>query len=124
MEKASDQPRHAMDEGCVFYSTHVEYNNQISMSVTMDSSTDEAAIENIHKVLLDSIGLHITKLIKFGSYGAVHTDDLKADCLYIVKFIKLSCTLQYDVVVNDKAIVAGSLACSAHYTSPAQKKFS
>eukprot|EP00957_Ditylum_brightwellii_P119766 9137754-Ditylum_brightwellii.AAC.1 len=64
----------------------------------------------------------MAELIKIGSYGAVNTNDPKADEFYIVKFVEYSHTLQSDVVINDEAIMAGSLICSAHYMNPAQEK--
>eukprot|EP00957_Ditylum_brightwellii_P013695 1032395-Ditylum_brightwellii.AAC.1 len=74
----------------------------------MDSSTDEAVMEEIHKVLLDLIDLHITMLIKIGVHGAVNTDEPGADGFYIVQFIGCPHTLQADVVVNDEVIAVGS----------------
>eukprot|EP00957_Ditylum_brightwellii_P113657 8665253-Ditylum_brightwellii.AAC.1 len=79
------------------------------MDFTMDSSTNETAIQDVHKVLWDSIGLHMAELMKNGSYGAFNTDDPKADGLYIVKFVEHPHTFQSDVVVNNEAIGAGSL---------------
>eukprot|EP00957_Ditylum_brightwellii_P101169 7709815-Ditylum_brightwellii.AAC.1 len=118
---ASEQPRYASVEDCIFYSIIDECNNWMIMDFTIDSSTDDVEIEDVHKVLLDSIGFHMAELIKIGSYGAVNTDDPKADGFYIVKFVEFPHTLQSDVV-NDKVIVAGSLVCSAHYMSPVQEK--
>eukprot|EP00957_Ditylum_brightwellii_P127729 9740765-Ditylum_brightwellii.AAC.1 len=92
------------------------------MDCTMDSLTDEADIEDVHKVLLDSIGLQMADLIKIGLYGAFNTNDPKANGFYIVKFVEHPHTLQSDVVKNDKVIVAGSLVCSTHYMSSAQEK--
>eukprot|EP00957_Ditylum_brightwellii_P205952 15346111-Ditylum_brightwellii.AAC.1 len=89
---------------------------------TMDSSTDEVDIKDVHKVLLDSIGLYMTELISIDSYGAVNTDDPRADGVCIVKFVDCPHIFEADAVVNDEFIVAGSLVCSTHYISPAQEK--
>ena len=61
-------------------------------------------------------------LVKKNNYGAINTDDARADGFYIVQFVESPHTLQYDVEVNDEIIKAESLVCAAHYMSPTQEK--
>eukprot|EP00957_Ditylum_brightwellii_P024327 1835200-Ditylum_brightwellii.AAC.1 len=77
--KPSDQPQFSTIKGCMYHSIPGEYNNWIIIYFALDISTDEADIEDVYKVLLNSIGLHMTELIKIDLYGAVNTDDPKGD---------------------------------------------
>eukprot|EP00957_Ditylum_brightwellii_P112893 8608077-Ditylum_brightwellii.AAC.1 len=90
------------------------------MDFTRDSETDEESFEEVHKILVQSIGNNMAELIEIDYYGAVNTSDSRADGSYVVKFVESPHTLQEEVEVNDTVIETGSLVCAAHYMSPAQ----
>eukprot|EP00957_Ditylum_brightwellii_P013225 998205-Ditylum_brightwellii.AAC.1 len=62
----------------------------------------------------------MTKLFEINCYGAINTNDSRADGSYVVKFVEIPHTLQEEFEVNDKLIESGSLVCAAYYMSPAQ----
>eukprot|EP00957_Ditylum_brightwellii_P102445 7808996-Ditylum_brightwellii.AAC.1 len=59
----------------------------------------------------------MAKLVEIDCYGAVDTNDLRADGFYPVKSVESPHTLQEDVEVNDEIMDFGSLMCAAHYMS-------
>eukprot|EP00957_Ditylum_brightwellii_P037901 2866209-Ditylum_brightwellii.AAC.1 len=59
--------------------------------------------------------------VEINCYGAVNTNDSRADGFYAVKFVENLHVLQEEVEVKDKIIESGSPVCAAHYMSPAQK---
>eukprot|EP00957_Ditylum_brightwellii_P058779 4456310-Ditylum_brightwellii.AAC.1 len=63
----------------------------------------------------------MAELVEINCYGAVNTNDSRADGFYVVKFVENPHTLQEEVEVNDETTESGSLVCAAHYLSPAQK---
>ena len=116
------QPRYAKVGGCVYHSILGDYNKWEIMDFTRDSETDEECFEEIHKILVQSIGNNMTELVEINWYGVVDTNDSRADGFYVVKFVESPHMLQEEVEVNDEIIESGSLACAAHYMSPALKK--
>ena len=91
------------------------------MDFTKDSETEEECLEEIHKVLVQSIGNNMAEFVEINYYGAVSTNDSRADGFYVVKFVESPHTLQEEVEMNAKIIESGSLVCAAYYISPAQK---
>ena len=118
----SEQPRYSNVVGCKYHSVLGNYNQWIIMDFSRDSDIDDDCFDEIHKILLDSIGTNMAELVEINSYGAININDSKADGFYIVKFVENPHTLQESVVVNSETIEAGSLVCSAHYMSPARGK--
>ena len=114
-------PRYAKVDGCVHHSILGDYNKWIIMDFTRDSETDKECFEEIHKILVQSIGNNMAEFVEINCYGAVDTYDSRADGFYVLKFAESPHTLQEEVEVNDKIIESGSLVCAAHYMSPAQK---
>eukprot|EP00957_Ditylum_brightwellii_P144704 11023798-Ditylum_brightwellii.AAC.1 len=90
------------------------------MDFTKDSETEEEYFEEIHNILVQSIGNNMAELVEITCYGAVNTNDARADGFYVVKFVESPHILQEEVKVNDKIIEFGFLVCAAHYMSPAQ----
>ena len=91
------------------------------MDFTRNSETDKECFEEIHKIHVQSIGNNMAELVEINCYGALNTNDSRADGFYVVKFAESPHMLQEEVEVNDKIIESGSLVCAAHYMSPAQK---
>eukprot|EP00957_Ditylum_brightwellii_P198193 15101570-Ditylum_brightwellii.AAC.1 len=91
------------------------------MDFTSDSETDKECFEETHKVLVQSIDNNMAELVEINCYGAVKTNDSRADGFYVVKFVGSPHTLQEQVEVNDNIIESGSLVCASHYMSPTQK---
>ena len=53
------------------------------MDFTRDSETDEECFEEIHKILVQSIGNNMAELVEINCYGAVNTNDSRPDCFML-----------------------------------------
>jgi hypothetical protein len=66
-------------DGCVYHSILGDYNKWIIMDFTRDNEADKECFEEIHKILVQSIGNNMAELVEINFYGAVNTNDSRAD---------------------------------------------
>ena len=105
---------------CTYWKVLDLYNNWNIIELTPKSTPFEAFCE-IHQVVLDCISDNMASLVQTGMYGAINTDDIITNVLYVVQFISDAYTLQNNTKIYGQVISAGKLVVNAQYLCSVQE---
>ena len=92
------------------------YNNFNIIHLTPKSIPFEV-FDEIHQVFLDGISDNMASLFQSGMYGAINTDDITTNGLYVIQFLsdaytQKNRTIDRNVISSIKLVVKAQYLCS------------
>ena len=108
------QARYQPITNCTHCPVLGSYNNWNIIDLKSKSIPFEV-FDEIHKVVLDEISENMASLVQSGMYGAVNTDYIAINVLYVIQFLSEAYTLQNNTTIDGQVISAGELVFKSQY---------
>ena len=111
---STKQVRYQPVTNCTYWPVLGLYNNCNIFELTPKSIPFEA-FDEINNVVLDGISENMASLVQSGMYGAINTDDNKANGFYVIQLFSEAYTLQNNTTIDGQVISDGELVFKAQY---------
>ena len=105
--KYEEQPRYAPVLNCKYYKILGKYNDWIIIPFNATEDIGEDDLIEIQESIIQGIVDNMSAMVRENNFGAVNTNDPKANGFYIVKFTSLPYTLQENIEVDNDLIKEG-----------------